>query len=277
MFVEGVIKRMDASSMNMRLKIPASAVLWTGVRSVVYVKPNANEPVFEMKEIVLGAKFGDYYEVIEGLNSGDEIVTNGTFTVDAAAQLQGKKSMMNKEGGKTMTGHEGHLGMMEPMSSMDTHSNMNERMKVSKEFQNQLKKVFDRYITLKNGLIEDNSEEVAKDAKKLLTDLSKVDMKLLNMDAHSNWMPLEKVLKTAANSISNSRDIAAQRKQFKQLSKHLTTAIELFGINAEIYQQFCPMADNNKGAHWLSKEEKVFNPYFGQSMLKCGEVKQVIK
>jgi len=277
MFVKGVLKRRELSSMKMLLKIPASAVLWTGVRSVVYVKPNANEPIFEMKEIVLGAKFGDYYEVIEGLNSGDEIVTNGTFTVDAAAQLQGKKSMMNKEGGKTMTGHEGHLGMMEPMSSMDTHSNMNERMKVSKEFQNQLKKVFDRYITLKNGLIEDNSEEVAKDAKKLLTDLSKVDMKLLNMDAHSNWMPLEKVLKTAANSISNSRDIAAQRKQFKQLSKHLTTAIELFGINAEIYQQFCPMADNNKGAHWLSKEEKVFNPYFGQSMLKCGEVKQVIK
>ena len=208
---------------------------------------------------------------------GDEIVTNGTFTVDAAAQLQGKKSMMNREGGKTMTGHEGHLGMMDTMSSMNPHSNKNERMKVSKEFQNQLKKVFDRYITLKDGLIDDDSEEVAKDAKKLLTDLSKMDMKLLNTNALSNWMPLEKALKTSANSISNSTDIAAQRKQFKQLSSQLTNAIELFGINAEIYQQFCPMADHNKGAYWLSKQEKVINPYFGQKMLKCGEVKQVIK
>ena len=137
--------------------------------------------------------------------------------------------------------------------------------------------MFDRYIILKNSLIEDHSEEVVKDAKKLLTDLSKVDMKLLNTNAHSNWMPIENALKLSANSISKSRDIAAQRKQFKQLSSHLTSAIELFGINTEIYQQFCPMADNNKGSHWLSKEEKVINPYFGQSMLKCGEVKQVIK
>ena len=64
-----------------------------------------------MREIVLGNQIGDNYEVLEGLNNGDEIVTNGTFTVDAAAQLQGKKSMMNKEGGKVTTGHEGHLGM----------------------------------------------------------------------------------------------------------------------------------------------------------------------
>ena len=52
-------------------------------------------------EITLGAKNGATYEVLSGLKNGDEIVTNGTFTVDAAAQLQGKKSMMNKEGGKT--------------------------------------------------------------------------------------------------------------------------------------------------------------------------------
>jgi len=42
------------------------------------------------------------------LANGDEIVTNGTFTADAAAQLQGKRSMMNTKEGKKMTGHEGH-------------------------------------------------------------------------------------------------------------------------------------------------------------------------
>ena len=64
-----------------------------------------------MREITLGNQIGNNYQVLEGLNNGDKIVTNGTFTVDAAAQLQGKKSMMNKKGGKVMTGHEGHLGM----------------------------------------------------------------------------------------------------------------------------------------------------------------------
>ena len=278
MFVEGVVKRTQASAVKTLLKIPASAVLWTGIRSVVYLKPSGTEPVFEMKEIVLGTKFGDSYEVVEGLTPGDEIVTNGTFTVDAAAQLQGKKSMMNKTGGKTMTGHEGHLGMMETMSDMDSPSLMNERVEVPLAFQNQLKKVFDSYIHLKDGLVADDSESVIKNAKIVGADLTEVDMKLLkNKKAHAHWMSLAKEIKNAANSISNSTDIVVQRKQFKLLSSHLTNAIERFGVNEKIYQQYCPMADTNKGGYWLSREEKVYNPYFGQAMLKCGEVKQVLK
>ena len=76
--------------------IPASAVLWTGKRSVVYVrKPGTEEPVFNMREIVLGPSLGDSYVVENGLSEGEEIVTRGTFSVDAAAQLEGKPSMMN--------------------------------------------------------------------------------------------------------------------------------------------------------------------------------------
>jgi Cu(I)/Ag(I) efflux system membrane fusion protein len=64
-----------------------------------------------MREVKLGKTIGENYEVLNGLDMDDEIVTNGTFTIDAAAQLQGKKSMMNKESGKTLTSHEGHDGM----------------------------------------------------------------------------------------------------------------------------------------------------------------------
>ena len=115
-------------------------------------------------------------------------------------------------------------------------------------------------------------------AKSLFNDLSKVDMKLLiDNKAHNHWMSLEKEIKTSATSISNTTNIKEQRNHFKHLSSHLTNAIELFGINEKVYHQFCPMADNNKGAYWLSKEEKVINPYFGDAMLTCGEVKQVIE
>lgn len=107
LFVEGKIKGITASKFDV-LSIPTTAVLWTGKRSVVYIKSKLNEPVFEMREITLGNQIGDKYQVLEGLNTGDEVVTNGTFTVDAAAQLQGKKSMMNKTNEKIMTGHEGH-------------------------------------------------------------------------------------------------------------------------------------------------------------------------
>ena len=89
-------------------------------------------------------------------------------------------------------------------------------------------------------------------------------------------MKLEKELKSSTKSISMTSKIKEQRNHFKHLSSHLGSAIQLFGVNEKVYNQFCPMADNNKGAYWLSKEEKVLNPYFGDAMLTCGEVKQVI-
>lgn len=278
MFVEGKIKGI-ISSKGQVLTIPSSAVLWTGERSVVYIKTNPDQPIFEMREITLGNQIGSNYEVLDGLNNGDEIVTNGTFTVDAAAQLQGKKSMMNKDGGKVMTGHEGHLGIETTKTKDDTgHSQMIERIKVSKNFQNQLKVVFNDYIQLKDALVKDESDNVMAESKKLLVDLSKVDMKLLkDKEAHNHWMSLEKEIKIMATSISNTSDIKGQRDHFKHLSSHLIKVLQLFGVNEKVFVEFCPMADNNNGAYWLSKEEKVINPYFGDAMLTCGEVKQVIE
>ena len=96
MFIEGKIEANNNSS-TISISIPESAVLWTGERSLVYIRIRADEAVFESREIVLGNLNNGSYTVLSGLNKGDEIVTNGTFTVDAAAQLQGKRSMMNKK------------------------------------------------------------------------------------------------------------------------------------------------------------------------------------
>jgi len=98
MFVTATIEKAVTTSTEESLYIPSSAVLWTGERSVLYVKPKTDEPIFEMREVMLGTQNGEQVEVTFGLNAGEEVVTNGTFTVDAAAQLQGKKSMMNKSG-----------------------------------------------------------------------------------------------------------------------------------------------------------------------------------
>ncbi len=260
------------------LTIPASAVLWTGERSVVYLKTNPNQTVFEMREVVLGNQMGNEYEVLEGLSAGNEVVTNGTFTVDAAAQLQGKKSMMNKDGGKTMTGHEGHLGMDTNASNEENgHTHRNERLEVPEEFREQLRVVFNEYIHLKDALVKEDSKNTSMSATSLLNKLSEIDMKLLSdTNAHTHWMALTGDIKSSATSIFKTSDIKAQRGHFKHLSSHLINAVQLFGVNEKVYVEFCPMADNNNGAYWLSKEEKVINPYFGDAMLTCGEVKQVI-
>jgi Cu(I)/Ag(I) efflux system membrane fusion protein len=278
MFVEGKIKEIS-SSRSSRLMIPTSAVLWTGERSVVYLKATADAPIFEMKEIKLGNRVGDAYEILEGLSIGDEIVTNGTFTVDAAAQLQGKKSMMNQAVAQIAMGHEGHLGMDTKASKeAGNFSKVQERLVVSKGFQNQLKLVFNEYITLKNALVREDSKDVMRTSKNLLAFLSKVDVKLLEKkETRNHWMFLEKEIQLVAALISNTAQIKAQRNYFKQVSAAVINSVQVFGINEKVFVSFCPMADNNKGAYWLSKEEKVINPYFGNAMLTCGEIKQVIE
>ncbi|MGE5350264.1 MAG: cation transporter, partial [Actinomycetota bacterium] len=106
MFVTGIVSTTLPEFSN-NLVIPKSAVLWTGKRSIVYVRqPGIDEPVFRMREIELGPALGDSYVVVSGLAEGEEIVTNGTFSVDAAAQLAGKPSMMNPAGGAATTGHD---------------------------------------------------------------------------------------------------------------------------------------------------------------------------
>jgi Cu(I)/Ag(I) efflux system membrane fusion protein len=106
MFVTGIVST-TLSEFSNNIVIPKSAVLWTGVRSIVYVKQSeTDEPVFKMREIELGPSLGENYIVTTGLSEGEEIVTNGTFSVDAAAQLAGKPSMMNPAGGLSLTGHD---------------------------------------------------------------------------------------------------------------------------------------------------------------------------
>lgn len=105
MFATGLVKA-NLREFQDKLVIPRSAVLWTGKRSIVYVKqPNSEEPVFKIREIELGPQLGNSYVVLDGLADGEEIVTQSAFSVDAAAQLEGKPSMMNPSGGIVSTGH----------------------------------------------------------------------------------------------------------------------------------------------------------------------------
>ncbi|MDC1465835.1 efflux RND transporter periplasmic adaptor subunit [Polaribacter sp.] len=275
MFVEGQVKAKNSGKLEV-ITIPSSAILWTGKRSIVYLKPTLNVPVFEMLEITLGAKNGATYEVLSGLKNGDEIVTNGTFTVDAAAQLQGKKSMMNKKGGTSMIGHEGHIGMSGSVHKVA--KNKGGRLEVSKEFQQQLKEVLNEYIVLKDSLVKEESNNIISQSEKIEALLSKVDMKLLeNKEAQIFWMFLEKQLRVVVSSILKTTAIKEQRNHFKQISASLIEALQVFGVNEKVFIAFCPMADGDKGAYWISKEKKITNPYFGNAMLTCGEIKQVIE
>ena len=91
-------------------------------------------------------------------------------------------------------------------------------------------------------------------------------------------MELSAELKTSLTKTSRAGKIEALRKEFALLSELMLKAAKHFGPppGATLYQLWCPMAFDNRGATWLQSSEDVHNPYFGSVMLKCGDVVDVI-
>ena len=264
MFVSGKIT--TAPSTTKAVSIPASAVLWTGKRSLVYVKAAQDSPIFEMREVTLGQKNGAQVEIIEGLSIGEEIVTKGTFTVDAAAQLQGKKSMMNNTGDKTMAGHEGHTGVQE---NHDSSTAMKQTMKMnfSDSFQKDFKPVLLAYLKVKDALVASDAPQTVVSAKATLEALNAIPTSNLGKMEQEHFNASVKMLE----AIAAKTNLNNQRSHFVLLNEHLVALVSAFStLENTLYVQKCPMANNNQGAVWLSKEKDIRNPYFGAAMLKCG-------
>ena len=84
-----------AAPSDAHLLVPATAVLVTGKRALVYVQEPEEPGVYTGRELVLGARLGEFYQVKSGLKEGELVVTQGNFRIDSAIQLQGRPSMMN--------------------------------------------------------------------------------------------------------------------------------------------------------------------------------------
>jgi len=75
-----------------RLAIPRDAVLESGERQVIFIHHGGGQ--LEWRTVKLGAKAGDWVEVLEGLKEGDHIVTSANFLIDSESQLKAAVSGM---------------------------------------------------------------------------------------------------------------------------------------------------------------------------------------
>jgi len=274
MFVSGTVKSKIPSTTN-SLTVPKSAVMWTGKRSVVYVMNSSTQGIsFMMREVTLGPELGESYVIEAGLEAGEEIAVHGTFSIDAAAQLAGKPSMMNPDGGVAMTGHN-HGGSQTTQMTSTTVSS--EQFALSGKAKEALQPLFTNYFVMKDALVNDNFEKAKEAGEMLKTTLGKIDMSLFEGDVHSDWMQQSSTIETALEHINHLNDIKSIRDQFKNISSSIVAIAESFDpVSYSLFIQHCPMVDSNKGAYWLSQEKEIRNPYFGESMLTCGEVTKEI-
>lgn len=221
------------------VSIPATAPLITGRRAIVYVRvPDTDSPVFEGREVVLGPRAGDRYVVRNGLAAGEQVVVSGGFKLDSALQLQAKPSMMSIAS--------------EP-----------KREHLSKAAQAAMAAGVAAYLPWQVALRSDHADEASEAARALASALA-VDGRL---------KPLA-VVRSAAAAAADATDIEEQRVHFKTASDVLIALIKEQGNFAEpLGLYYCPMAFDDTGAYWLqSMGSKLLNPYFGSSMLRCGNI-----
>lgn len=142
---------------------------------------------------------------------------------------------------------------------------------------NQLNGVYENYFIVKDALVKTDGTAAAANAKILLTTINEVKMDVLKMDVHMVWMKVLENLKQDVTAISSTTDTKKQRDSFDTLSISIYELIKISKTETPTYYQFCPMANDGKGANWLSKENNIKNPYFGSMMLSCGKTVDTIK
>ncbi len=238
------------------LVVPASAVLLTGRRAVVYVEvEGAEDPTYAGREIVLGTRARDEYVVLAGLSEGERVVVNGAFRIDSAMQIEAKPSMMSMP------------------------AEVDARRAAGAPVRAALAPAFERYLALQSALGDDAWGD-ARDAFAALADalppaVEAAGAELEPTDAErARWAAALERLRAAASA--EAPDIDALRIVFRTLSEALIELEARFGhAGAEPYVEVeCPMAFGDQAAAWLQRPGDVHNPYQGLRMQQCGSVER---
>jgi len=150
---------------------------------------------------------------------------------------------------------------------------------VPAEFKQQLGKAFDLYLVLHEALAEEDFQSAKEAAKKVHWGIERVDMHVLQGEVHVIWMKSLEQLNAGLGKILEAKDLAEIRSGFEPFSVDMAQAVVNLGVLTEgpIFELYCPMAFENKGATWLQKDTDIRNPYFGSVMAKCGEVRRQLK
>ncbi len=239
-----------AEAEEMPLVVPASAVLLTGKRAVCYVElADAEEPTYEGREIVVGAKAEGFYVVAAGLAVGERVVTNGAFRIDSAMQIRAQPSMMS------IKGETSHVHGYEV-----------------EEFRMSIQPAFDDYLRFQTALTTDDTKTARTAVAGLAAAFAQVDDALLHGESREAWTRLHARLAPAVEAARRADDLEALRGAFEPIAHAMVELERTFGHATDVpyAEGTCPMAFGDRASTWLQAAGEVANPYMGAAMPRCG-------
>jgi len=131
----------------------------------------------------------------------------------------------------------------------------------------QLPQLLSYYYNVKNALVAGDAASVSANALAFTKTVNSIDYKVISEgNIHT--------LANDAGKIAETKDIKKQREYFASFSTNMAAVAKTVKLTDHpIYQAYCPM----KKAYWLSNEKAIKNPYYGSSMLTCGQVTETLQ
>ncbi len=255
MFTQGRVSVAIGDMAKPPIVIPASAILITGRRAVVYVQIPGEKPTFEGREVQLGPRSDEGYIVLEGIDAGESVVTAGAFKIDSELQIKAKPSMMSLENNSTEM-----------------------RIAVPEAFIESLNPLFGAYFQAQEALAADQFVNFRDAAGDVDFAIELAEAAPLRGKARDAWNTYSHAMAKSASEAASATDIATARVLFEDMSKAILQLEYAFGHGSgQSFEMYCPMAFDFKGAAWLQRKDLLANPYFGAEMLRCGTTEAIFE
>lgn len=218
---------------------------------------------------------------------GDQSSVSSTATKQEPAKAQDKGAKGADQGAMAhdmkMEGDDKHD--MDMQAGEDLHGNfahkelvvLDDPVAVPAQFTTALGQMHQNYRAMAQAFVNDDARAADAAAQKMREQVESLDVEGLDAKAKDAWQGHRKVMRTSLHQLTSAEDIESKREHFSHISEAMYCALKSFGgIGDEVHVAFCPMAMGGHGAYWLADKPEIENPYMGQKMASCGEVKETI-
>ena len=229
--------------------VPASAVIHTGRRSIVYVEKELG--TYEARVVTVDRPRGTgdsaVVPVIDGLRAGERVVVHGAFVLDAELQIRGGASAMSRDGDSAY-------------------------VELDAEGRAALAPLVEAAVVLAEALAASDTSQVTTSAHDVLAAVERARID------DGAWESLARELRARGEAVARAGELSSAREAFEPLSRAIERVLARYGnpTDAPVRVAHCPMAFDNRGARWVQRGERVDNAYFGDAMRTCGTIEATV-
>lgn len=246
-------------SLNGVLAVPRSAILYPGRSAWAYVE--MSEGTYERRRVRVGREGDEWWEVLSGLNEGDRVVTSGNLLIDAQASIERPPDDSDSDESSLQAEQR-----PDPMQGLGEAGK--EPVALNPEALMAVNAFIHSSAQIASALAKDDLSAFNTAVEELGSRMAPLETAL----HQTSWSELAN-LATRTALRGNSTDLKQARERFLPFGAacaNLGHQLRNAGIpmNA-LYVIHCPMAP--EPGLWIQESEKISNPFFGKSMLRCGE------